>query len=231
MTAASSRYVDYTTRDNRAFLHVRTASGFEPKYQPQPHAPTPAGGVSSNVRDLARWMAMVLNGGSYQGREIVAKDALLPAITPRIVSSRAYAADARASFYGYGFGVSVQPSGRVALSHSGAFALGAGTNYVLIPSAHVGIVILTNASPGGAAEALGMQFADLVQFGKVTRDWFAAYAALLAPISAPFGTRVGKDLPANPAPALDLAVYAGTYANDYYGAAVIVRERDGLVLK
>ena len=231
MTATSSRYADYAARDNRAFLHVRTAGGFEPKYQRQPDAQSPAGGVSSNVRDLARWMAMVLDGGSYDGREIVAKDALLPAITPQIVSSKAYAADARASFYGYGFGVSVQPSGRVVLSHSGAFSLGAGTNYVLIPSAHVGIVILTNAPPVGVAETLGMEFADLVQFGKVTRDWFTAYAGLLAPINAPFGMRVGKQLPANPAPALDLAVYAGTYTNDYFGDAVIVRQRDGLMLK
>jgi CubicO group peptidase (beta-lactamase class C family) len=231
MSATSSRYVDYAARDNRAFLHVRTASGFEPKYQRQPDAQSPAGGVSSNVRDLARWMAMVLDGGSYQGREIVAKDALLPAITPQMVSSKAYAADARASFYGYGFGVSVQPSGRVVLSHSGAFSLGAGTNYVMIPSADVGIVILTNASPAGAAEALGMEFADLVQFGRVTRDWFAAYANLLAPINAPFGTRVGKQMPADPAPSLDLAAYAGTYANDYYGDAVIVRQPNGLIMK
>jgi CubicO group peptidase (beta-lactamase class C family) len=231
MSATSSRYADYAARDNRAFLHVRTAGGFEPKYQRRPDAQSPAGGVSSNVRDLARWMAMVLDGGSYQGREIVARDALLPAITPQMVSSKAYAADARAGLYGYGFGVNVQPSGRVVLSHSGGFSLGAGTNYVLIPSAHVGIVILTNGSPAGAAEALGMEFADLVQFGKVTRDWLAAYAALLAPMNAPFGTRVGKELPANPAPALDLAAYAGTYANDYYGDAVIVRQRDGLMMK
>jgi CubicO group peptidase (beta-lactamase class C family) len=231
MTATSSRYADYLARDNRALLHVRTASGFEPKYQRQPDAQSPAGGVSSNVRDLARWMAMVLDGGSYQGREIVAKDALLPAITPKMVSSKAYAADARAGFYGYGFGVNVQPSGRVALSHSGGFSLGAGTNYVMIPSAHVGIVILTNGSAAGAAEALGMEFADLVQYGKVTRDWFAAYAALFVPMNTPFGSRVGKPAPANPAPALDLTAYAGTYANDYYGDAVIVRQRDGLTMK
>jgi hypothetical protein len=152
-------------------------------------------------------------------------------VTPQIVSSRAYAADARASFYGYGFGVSTQPSGRVVLSHSGGFSLGAGTNYVLIPSARVGIVVLTNGSPVGAAEALAMEFADLVQYGKVTRDWLTAYAGLLAPTNAPFGARVGKPAPADPAPALDLAVYTGTYANDYYGDAVIVRQRDGLMLK
>jgi CubicO group peptidase (beta-lactamase class C family) len=232
MSSTSSRYADYEARENRAFIHARTARGFEPKYQRRPDAQAPAGGVSSNVRDLARWMAMVLNGGSYEGREIVASKALLPAITPHIVSSAAYAADARAGLYGYGFGVSTQPSGRVTLSHSGAFSLGAGTNYVLIPSVHVGIVVLTNGAPVGAAEALGMEFADLVQFGRITRDdWLADYARLLAPTNAPFGTRVGKQPPADPAPALDLAAYAGTYANDYYGDAVITRLGDGLMLK
>jgi hypothetical protein len=76
-----------------------------------------------------------------------------------------------------------------------------------------------------------MEFADLVQFGKVTRDWFAAYANLIAPINEPFGTRVGKEMPANPAPALDLAAYAGTYANDYYGDAVIIRQPNRLIMK
>ena len=231
MTATSSRYADYEARENRAVLHVRTASGFVPKYQRRPDAQAPAGGVSSNVRDLARWMAMVLNGGSYEGREIVASKALLPAITPHIVSSEAYAADARAGLYGYGFGVSTQPSGRVVLSHSGAFSLGAGTNYVMIPSVDVGIVVLTNGSPVGAAEALGMEFADLVQFGKVTRDWLVDYGRLLAPTNAPFGARVGKQPPANPTPALDMAAYIGSYANDYYGDAVIARQGDGLMLK
>jgi CubicO group peptidase (beta-lactamase class C family) len=231
MNSTSSRYADYLARDNRALIHVRTASGFEPKYQRQPDAQSPAGGISSNVRDLARWMAMVLEGGSYRGREIVASDALLPAITPQMISSKAYAADARAGLYGYGFGVGVQPSGRVTLSHSGGFSLGAGTNYVLIPSAHVGIVVLTNGSAGGAAETLGMEFADLVQFGKPMRDWFPDYARLLSPMNAPFGTRVGKPLPANPAPALNLAAYAGTYSNDYYGDAVIVEQGGALMLK
>ena len=84
--------------------------------------------------------------------------------------------------------------------------------------------------PGGAAEALGMEFADLVQFGKVTRDWFTAYAARLAPTNAPFGTRVGQELPANPAPALDLTAYAGTYANDYWGPARVTEAGGRLAL-
>jgi CubicO group peptidase (beta-lactamase class C family) len=231
MSATSSRYADYKARENRAVLHAQTGKGFEPLYEREPDAQSPAGGVSSNVRDLARWMAMVLNGGTYEGQEIISKAALLPAITPQIVSVPAYAADARASLYGYGFGVSTQPSGRVALSHSGAFSLGAGTNYVLIPSVGVGIVVLTNGAPIGAAEALGMEFADLVQYGKVTRDWFDAYRGLLAPVNAPFGVRVGKPAPSNPAPALALRSYTGVFANDYYGDAAITESGNGLSLK
>jgi len=40
----------------------------------------------------------------------------------------------------------------------------------MIPSAGVGIVVLTNAAPSGSAKALGASFTDLVQFGMVTRD-------------------------------------------------------------
>ena len=40
------------------------------------------------------------------------------------------------------------------ISHSGAFELGAGTNFVILPSADVAIVALTNGTPSGVPEAL-----------------------------------------------------------------------------
>jgi len=183
------------------------------------------------VRDMARWMSMVLQGGVHEGRRIVAADALLPAVTAQIVSGHSPEMDARASFYGYGFGVGTQPSGRVALSHSGGFALGTATNYVLIPSVGIGIITLSNAAPAGAVEALGAEFADLVQFGSVTRDWLDGYAKLMAPLTAPSGSLMGKAPPPQPAQPAILAAYAGTYANDYYGDAVIGLHGDALVLK
>ncbi|MDF2117742.1 serine hydrolase [Roseiarcaceae bacterium H3SJ34-1] len=231
MAATSSRFDDFIKQDNRAGGHVLVGGSYVPKYQRRPDAQSPAGGVSSTVRDLAKWMAMVLGQGRYEGREIIAEDALLQAMTAQIVSTPSFAVDARASFYGYGFGVGVSPAGRVTLSHSGAFALGAGTHYLMIPSAGVGIVILTNAWPIGVAETLGAEFADLVQFGAITRDWFPAYQRLLAPTTKPFGTLVGKAAPAGPAPAQTLSAYAGVYANDYYGDVVVEQSDRGLILK
>ena len=63
--------------------------------------------------------------------------------------------------------------------------MGAGTYYAIIPSAGIGIVVLTNAEPGGAAEAVGVSFTDVVQFGMVTRDWFTAYSAAMTQLTAP----------------------------------------------
>jgi CubicO group peptidase (beta-lactamase class C family) len=232
MSSTSSRFSNYIERPNRAVPHVKIGHTYEAAFQRQPDAQSPAGGVSSTANDIGRWMAMVLQNGRHEGQQIVDAAALLQAVIPQIVSSPAYAMDARAGFYGFGFGISMQPSGRTTISHSGAFALGAATNYLLIPSAHVGIAVLSNAAPTGAVEALAMEFADLVQYGRSTRDWVSAYGALFEPLEAPFGDLVGKNPPSSPSPAKDLALYIGTYANDYFGDVVVSTGRDNqLVLR
>lgn len=231
MTSTSARFADFEKRTNRAFGHVKTADGFQAKYQRKPDAQAPAGGVSSSVNDLSRWLAMVTQGGMVDGQAFLERKALLPAMSAEAFSSRPATFTARPGFYGYGFNVSVTPAGRMSFSHSGAFSLGAGTNFVVLPSAGVGIVVLTNAQPTGAAEALTAEFMDLVQFGKIERDWYAAYNAVLAPMNAPIGSLLGKDRPAKPVPAADLGSYAGSYTNDYFGPAQVIRRGDGLVLK
>ncbi len=230
MTATSSRFADFQRRPNHAVNHVKVGDRFEPKYQRQPDAQSPAGGTSSSVTDMARWMAMVLQGGAYGGVPIVKAEALLPAVTGQMVSDTKGGMAARAGLYGFGFGVGTQPSGRVTLNHSGAFALGAATNYVLIPSLGLGIMVLSNAMPVGMVEALSASFVDLVQFGTVTRDWLTAYGRIMAGMMAPVGALSGRSPPPNPSPPAALPLYAGVYGNDYYGPATIQTRGDGLVL-
>ncbi len=230
MTSTSSRFADFETRPDRAFGHVKVGTGYQPKYQRQPDAQSPAGGVSSSVNDLARWMAMVLANGAFGGQQIIAEDALLPAIRAEMISSPSYAVDARPGLYGYGFGVGITPSGRTMISHSGAFGLGAGTYYGLLPSADVGIVVLTNAAPTGAAESIGAMFMDLVQFGTVAEDWFALFGPRLSANLAPAGDLVGKTRPDHPAAAANLARHVGVYTNPYFGDATVTEVGDVLAL-
>jgi CubicO group peptidase (beta-lactamase class C family) len=231
MDRTSSRFADFMARENRAVPHMQEGEVWVARSQRQPDAQSPAGGVSSSADDMAKWMAMVLDDGKARGQTLIPAGALLPALSPQAVSSPPYAPDARAGFYGFGFNVGVTPSGRVMLSHSGAFALGAATNFVLLPSAGVGIVVLSNAAPVGAVEAVGLAFMDLVQFGSVTRDWYSTVHALFVPMLAPFGALAGKEPPAEAAGSRPLASYAGTYRNDYYGPVEIATEGSTLVMR
>ncbi|MEB3980004.1 serine hydrolase [Mycobacterium sp. 663a-19] len=228
MASTSSRFADFLARPNRAVNHVKVGDKWEPRFQRDPDPQSPAAGVSSSVNDMARWLAMVLANGTYDGRRITSPEALLPAVTPQAVSRPPATPNARASFYGHGFAVSVNSSGRTTYSHSGAFTTGESTNFVVMPSEDLAIIALTNAAPFGAPETLTAQFLDLVQYGEVREDWAAAYRKAIAPINNPEGSLAGKPPPANPAPARPLGDYVGTYANDYWGPAVVT-EHDGVL--
>lgn len=230
MASTSSRFADFVARPNRAYGHVKIDGRYEAKYQRQPDAQSPAGGVSSSVNDLARWMALVLADGTRDGAPLVDGKALLAAARIEVVADPSGAMAARPGFYGYGMGVGVGATGRMAISHSGAFALGAGTTYLMIPSLDIGIVVLTNASPLGAAEAVALGFSDVVQIGHPTRDWLALLTPVFAQMMAPTGELQGKSPPADPAPAAAAQTYAGTYANAYYGDAKVSAEDGRLTL-
>jgi CubicO group peptidase (beta-lactamase class C family) len=226
MTATSSRFADFIARPDHAVNHVKVGDKWEPRFQRDPDQQSPAGGVSSSVNDMANWLTMLLGNGTYQGTRIAAPDALLPATTPQVVSAPATTPKARSGFYGYGFNVSVTSSGRTEYSHSGAFSLGEATNFVVMPSEDLGIIALTNAAPIGVPETLTAEFMDLVQYGEIRENWAELYKQAIGWMNNPEGSLVGKQPPANAATARPMSDYAGVYANDYWGPAVVT-ERDG----
>ncbi|MFC3965415.1 serine hydrolase [Nocardia jiangsuensis] len=231
MASTSSRYSDFVSRPDRAVGHVLVDGAYKPADPPrQPDPQAPAGGVSSSVDDMARWMTMLLADGTFEGKEIVPPGALLPAVSPQAMSAPPASPDSRAGFYGFGFNVGTSPAGRVTLGHSGAFNRGAGTAFTLIPSADVGIVTLTNAAPIGIPETLNAEFADLVQFGSVREDWRELYAGAFEQLNAPSGDLAGKEPPSNAKPARPLQEYAGSYDNAYFGPAVVSVDNGALVL-
>jgi CubicO group peptidase (beta-lactamase class C family) len=232
MESTSSRFTDFMARQNRVTPHVRTPNGaWVVGVGRNPDAQSAAGGVSASANDMARWLALVLGNGAYGGKQVVVADALLPAMSPQSISSPPSNTNARAGFYGYGFGVGTSSAGRVVLSHSGAFALGASTNFTAIPSADIAITILTNAGPIGVPETVAAQFADLVQLGSLQQDWETLYRKALAPLMAPVGSLVDATRPANPAPPQASAIYTGTYQNAYYGPLQVIDNGGSLELR
>jgi CubicO group peptidase (beta-lactamase class C family) len=230
MKTASSRFSDFESQPNKAIGHVKADGRYAPRFTRDPDAQSPAGGVSASVTDLTHWLMMMLADGSYNGAPVVDAAALLPALTPQMVSSPPAEPAMRSGFYGYGFNIGTSPAGRVHFSHSGAFDMGAATNFVIIPAADVAIVALTNATPSGIPETLTAEFADLVEFGEVREDWRGIYAGAFAGMNTPIGDLAGKQPPADPSPARAASSYIGTYVNDYWGPVTVTDDTGALTL-
>lgn len=229
MGSTSSRYADFDARENRALGHVMENGAWVHKAQRQPDAQSPAGGVSSSVNDMAKWMRLQLGKGTFEGEQIVAQGPLEESHLPHMLTE-ARSPFGYPGFYGLGWNVGWMPDGRSRLSHSGAFSMGAATAVSLYPDDGLGIVVLTNAAPIGVPEALAAIFSDTAFYGEPTQDWLPLYRGLFERMVQ---EEMGPDLstpPKDPMPAAEPAAYFGSYENDYFGTVEIVTAAGGLAM-
>jgi CubicO group peptidase (beta-lactamase class C family) len=232
MTSTSSKFADYQGSPNHTSGHVMEKGAWVAKYKRDADAQSPAGGASSSVNDMAKWLRLQLGEGRFEGKQVIPSASLLETHIPHFTSSPASTFVGRSGSYGLGFNVNVDPSARLQLSHSGAFDLGAATTATFVPAMSLGIITLTNAAPIGLPESVNLTFFDLATAGRVTRDWYKALAPQFAALSQNHSELAGKTPPSNPAPALAVSAYAGTYASQPYGTATVENgaSPSGLVL-
>ncbi len=230
MRSTSSTYAQLLRESNRAALHVRVNGKWVAKYQRNADAQSPAGGVNSSLDDMLKWLRLQLAGGELNGRPLIPAAALLTSHRPHYVSGPADTFTGRFSAYALGFNTSADAAGRLRLSHSGAFGLGAGTAFEMLPSADLGIIGLTNGTALGVPESLNATFFDIVEHGKPTRDWLGAYLPRLEHLSDNPSKLAGKKPPKHPVPAKANSAYVGTYTDEIYGKVVISSGAKGLVL-
>ncbi|WP_328958674.1 serine hydrolase [Kitasatospora purpeofusca] len=222
MNSTSSLRSAYDSAANKATPHVRDAAGWQVSTTENPDPQAPAGGVSSTVQDLGRWMRLQLADGTFEGKQIVDPAGLNETRLPQTVSSPTTAPAGRTGFYGLGWNVSYDPEGRLRLNHSGAFSLGAATVVTLLPSEQLGIVVLTNGQPSGVPEAVAEEFFDLAQYGHETVDWLGFMGKVVpAAAQSPASPTDYATPPAGAAPAKPDSAYLGTYGNDYFGPMTV----------
>lgn len=228
MTSSSFSHDEFLSRTDRASLHAKIDGTYQAAFTREPDAQAPAGGASSNVVDLSRWMRLQLNDGSLDGTEIIASAALDETHRAH-VNSRAKG-DPNEPIREYALGWDISQSeadpALVQWAHSGAFSVGAGTTVRLLPQLGLGVVVLTNAQPVGAAEAIADTYIDTLLNGHTTKDWLGLWGERFAPILSPPEIPV----PANPVPAKAASAYVGTYENDYYGTVAVSEKDGGLVM-
>jgi len=213
------------------------------KAMPVPNA-VGAVGINTNAEDIARWMNVLLAGGSLgmdaNGKEqrlFSAKQAreMWTAQTPmRISEPNPKLAGTRANFAAYGLGFQLRDwQGKLLALHSGALQ-GFYSKVVLVPEAKLGVAILTNAESGGSLNALQYQLVDRYlnmathggngSAGAAATDWIGAVAAVEKEAQAKEQARLATAKAARAAasrPSLARTAYDGDYQDPWYGIATI----------
>jgi CubicO group peptidase (beta-lactamase class C family) len=232
MTSTSYRFDDYAKAINRALLHVKVDGKWTAKHTRQPDAQAPAGGASSTINDLTRWMRLQLREGKVDGKQVVAAAALNDTHTPQIIL-QFDASKGRVAGYGLGWNVSVERGDRLFLRHSGAFSLGMRSEVAVVPSEELAITVLSNAAPSGIPEGLTESFFDWVLDGNLQRDW-VEFANRMFEEQEEREQGEQPDYsqqPTDPTPPLALTAYAGKFSNAYFGPIEVAEKKGNLVLR
>ena len=239
MTSTSSRFSDYEDRANKAALHIFVNGEPVNCFVREADAEAPAGGVSSSARDLAEWVRLQLNGGKWNGKQLIDANALAETHKSQICRNAADPAKPNdcpgGQYYGLGWNVETDAQGHTQLGHSGAFFLGAATAVYLVPEEHLGVLVLGNSMPIGLPESICLHFLDLVHHGKPQRE----YLPLLGKL---FSQMIAESQDASPnyatltppktsVPAKPLSAYSGTYTNEYFGTLEVSVVDNRLILR
>lgn len=191
-----------------------------------------AGGIYASVNDLSKWMIMQLNNGKYGNElsnELFSEKQQNQMWRPHTNLGFTTKPNPRTKqhFVAYGLGwFIIDKQGKIVLSHTGGLP-GMLSKTILVPELDLGIVVLTNSSPGGNAynsipEMILDSYLEIEE-----RDWIkelADRAIANGNESDSVTTEVWKVVEENPSSIIDLNNYTGTYKDNWFGEVEITME-------
>jgi len=238
MTETGTTIAYFTAAPNRAAPHAVEHGTLQIVPIDSVDNTAPAGGIVSNVTDLAKWLICRLDSGRYAGgrlfserqaREMWSGQTILPIADPDPPL-----AALRPSFSEYGLGWRLRDyQGRKIVSHTGGLA-GMSSQITLVPAEKLGIVVLTNSEADLMAALSYRLLDDFLDAPKPRTDWVSAFAqaAQLDHAQADSvlrATSAGRDSVSKPS--LPLERYAGRYRDALYGDVTITLDNGRLVLR
>ena len=195
----------------------------------------PAGGIVSNVKDMARWLRLQLGRGTLDGKTYFSEEAsrtMWTVHTPLPVSKESKERYPSTHFRGYGLGWSLMDyQGRKVVSHGGGYD-GMFSRVAMVPEENLAMVILTN-SMTGLPDALSYRVLDMY-LAKVRRDWSEEFLVRSKENKAKKSEERAKTEAARAAgtqPSHPPDKYTGTYGGAFYGDATVSLENGNLMLR
>ena len=134
---------------------------------PGPMAPYPTGGVMTSASDIGHYFVALLNGGTYQGTQVISPTSIAQMWTPEPASG--------AEAYGFGWG-EMNVQGMRLLSHAGDIGAGggygsSGSQFLVAPDGRVLILAWQRGRGRHSGIAMDMEWAMVttVRDGKIIR--------------------------------------------------------------
>ncbi len=185
-----------------------------------PYIYAPAGGINSNIVDMAKWLRFQLGEGTFEGKKILGSENLAATHLPQTPTPGGTSA------YCMGW-VKTDHQSYPLIWHNGATS-GCATFVAIVPELDLGVVILSNlVTP--APDALGMTFLDIYSGTTPSVDHLEksleAWKKNLAE------DRAGMIRPKDAYPPLPNESYLGIYESPFFGTACLLQDHGSLVLR
>ncbi|MFK7920957.1 MAG: serine hydrolase [Bacteroidia bacterium] len=194
----------------------------------------PAGSINSSANEMSEWLKLWINGGMYNGEQILPSGYVREAMTPQMAMGGVPSAELPSlhmAAYGYGWFLSSY-KGRYRVEHGGNID-GFSANVAFYPTDSVGIVVLANQNGSDVPSIVRNLIADRMMNLEKT-DWNGMlrkrYEDGRAAQEA--SSDGGEDSrQKNTRPSHNLVEYSGTYAHPGYGEIDLILRNDSLIAK
>lgn len=229
MTRSMPVVKDFRRVSNVATPHAVGPSGSYAQEHELLENIAPAGSINSTARDMAQYLRFQMSDGTFNGKRIIATEALREIHTPQmlIASGGRGSGDGVARLNSYGLGFFVADfRDRVYWNHGGN-TVGMTAAMGMLPTEKIGAVVLSNLDHTGVPDAVVRYVLERhlnvpIQVAQAGRGGGGGGGAG----GAGAGRGNAAPAPVSSTPPVSLAAYVGTFADSLFGE-VTVTEKDG----
>ncbi len=216
---------DFPKSINKASAHTLVDGRLVAIPFPQLDNLAPAGSISSSAQDMSKWVFSLLDQGKVGQRQVLSAAAIEATRQPQDIVASGVRPTGESYFELYGLGWFLQDyAGKRLVMHDGGVN-GYVSSVTLVPSEHLGIIILTNSDQNSLYDALRWEILD-AYFKRPFQDYSDKYlegSKLRYNADLQTNQKLRDTVALNLKPALSLNDYTGKYTNELYGNLTITK--------
>lgn len=233
MKNSSTDLESFKNGNNVAYLHQKVNGTLEAipmdwKYLDWTYNAGPSGAINSNIYDMAKWLAMLMNNGTFYGKEIISEGNTRYMLTPEVVVTnpgiKANYAPMPFDYYclGWRYG---EYHPEPLIWHTGGTS-GHLTIIAFAPQSKVGILVFANNFEV-VPTILAKKFMDMY-FENPSPDYLEEQKAREEAAASSNDSQTASE--AQPSAPLPYESYAGNYTSDVFGNLRVFEDNGSLTM-